>query len=200
VIRTAARCLPILLVSLVGCAALSRMAPCPDAGSPPAVAVPAEGVKPTCAETRLSAQELLDHAVSEVQRGDFERGYRSLALIHIQYPESEQDTEAFPLAARVFRKNYLHHRSEPGSVWISNEPRFMFAWLARFFRADQPFPQREVNAMFLGLHYGMLRDFLAYAKENESDRPELSRWKLPAEEDNGIVESITAVLRDDPSL
>jgi hypothetical protein len=43
--------------------------------------------------------------------------------------------------------------------------------------------------------YGFSRDFTAYAAK----RPELSRWLLRAEKDNGIIGAITAEPAEKPS-
>ncbi len=190
------RALPLLLVTSIGCAALSGESACPEVAGETLVAVPPEGVKPTCSEARLDAQALYERAVAELKQNQPERGYRSLALIHIQYPQSEPDREVFVLAARVFQRSYFRHRAEPGSVWVGSEPQFMFGWLAQFFREGDEFPQRQVDALFLGMHYGMFRDFLAWAKENAAQPPGLSRWVLSAGKDDGIVYSVTAVRSD----
>jgi hypothetical protein len=41
--------------------------------------------------------------------------------------------------------------------------------------------------MFVGLPHGVLRDFEAFAR----GRPELSAWSLRAQDDNGIIQTIT---------
>ena len=189
-----------LLSTALGCAGLG-LGSCPEIDESTFVAVPASGIEPTCAEAKQSAAELLELATNELRSSKLELGYRHLALIHILYPESEQDPEAFTLAARVFRKNHFRNRTQAGSVWVTTEPQFMFGWLASFFPAPSSketgdFPQHQVNAMFLGMHYGMFRDFVAYAAAHAPDRPELSRWAIRAEDDNGIVYSVTAVPSD----
>lgn len=170
--------------------------PCPESGQELAVAVPPDGVKPTCAEVRLDADQLYDRAVAELRAGQLEMGYRYLALVHVQDPHGEKDREAFLLATRVFRKLHFRHRTEADSVWVRSQPRFMFAWLAGFFRGRDGFPQDEMNAMFLGMHYQMFRDFLAWAKQRANEEPDLVRWTITAEKDDGRIESVVATPSD----
>jgi hypothetical protein len=49
-------------------------------------------------------------------------------------------------------------------------------------------PPAEAEALFVGMPYGYFREFLALAET----RPELSRWGVRAEDDNGIIESVAA--------
>jgi hypothetical protein len=186
------------LASGLGCVnVFGTSCPAIDEGS--FVPVPESGIEPTCAERKLDADELNAKAIEVLKAGQLELGYRYLALIHILHPGTEQDREAFTLAARVFRKNHFRNRSLGGSVWVTGQPQFMFAWLAEFFRGQDEFPQHPVNAMFLGMHYGMFRDFQAYAVANAQQNPELARWVLSAKKDNGIVYSVTAVRSDGPA-
>jgi hypothetical protein len=60
-------------------------------------------------------------------------------------------------------------------------------WLGSFY-ADAAFPQREAEFLLVGMPVGFLRDFEAFA----AARPELARWAVTAEDDNGIVESLSA--------
>jgi len=85
-------------------------------------------------------------------------------LIHILHPQSEQNRGAFPLAARSYRKSWAPHRTELDSIWTTSEPLFLFAWLAGFFSDRQEFPQEQMEALFLGMNYGLFRDFLAKGK------------------------------------
>jgi hypothetical protein len=180
--RRALWALPALL-AVIGCATHSG------------VAVPRGGVQPTWLESWLGPETLAERADAALRKRDLELGYRYLALIHILHPESDENHEQFPLAARVFRRNHLRHRSELGSVWVTSEPRFMFGWLGQFCREQEDFPRREMELFFIGMHYGMFRDYLAYAKTSA----DLSRWTVSAEEDNGIIESLTAVRSEGPS-
>lgn len=160
----AAGFLPVLLVAVVGCA---TSAP--------------------CTEVLRDPDLLLEHANAAIGESDLELAYRYVALIHTLHPGSAQSRDAFPLAARLFHKNYMRHRSELDSIWVTSEPRFLVAWLAGFFQDGGEFPQEQMDALFVGLDYGVFRNFLAYAETH----PRLSRWKIAATDDNGIVQEIT---------
>jgi hypothetical protein len=175
-----ARALLVLFIAALGCAALS--------GEPKQ----REATSAACTEVLRDPALLLELANAAIAEQDLELAYRYVALIHTLHPESEQSREVFPLAARLFKKNYMRHRTELDSIWVTSEPRFIIAWLARFFRDGGEFPQQQVDALFLGLNYGLFRDFLAYAESH----PRLSRWAVSAKDDNGIVYEITAVPAD----
>jgi len=130
---------------------------------------------------------LKELAQTLIAKENFELAYRYVALIHILHPDSEQNREVFPLAAHLYRKSWAPHRTELDSVWTTSEPLFMFAWLADFYRDGNDFPQEQMEALFLGMNGGLLRDFLAYAKA----RPYIAQWTISAEKNNGIVESVT---------
>jgi hypothetical protein len=195
------RALLCLFATTLGCVSLSGEPACPpEVAREHFVPVPIDGVVPSCAEAKLGPVELHERAVTAAKGGDFELSYRYLALIHIQYPASPQDREAFALAARVFRKNYYRHRTEVGSVWVDREPQFLFGWLAQFYRGRDAYPKDQMNAMFVGMNYGIFREFLAYAKTQASENPGLSRFEFSVEKDNGIIESIEAVSSHEPSV
>ena len=88
----------------------------------------------------------------------------------------------------IFKRSYFLSRYEqPDSRWLRSEPAFLLDWLASFFGSGA-FPQAEAEALFVGMHVGYFRDYLAFAET----RPELARFRVWAEDDNGIVESIAA--------
>ena len=142
-----------------------------------------------CTEMMRDPVELRAAADTAIAEQDLELAYRYVALIHTLHPQSAQSREAFPLAARLYHKNYSAHRSELDSVWVTSEPRFMIAWLATFFREGGEFPKAEVDALFLGQNYALFRDFLAYA----ANHPRLSQWTVSAVDDNGVIQEINAV-------
>ena len=161
--RFAVRCLALALsLWLPGCAALSGLV------NPPG--------------------RLLEQARSAIEREDLEAAYRDLAEIRKRYPDSAESREAFPLAAAIFRSSYFRDRyRQPGTHWLTSEPRFMLDWFASLL-AGPEFPQAEAEALFVGMPYGYFREFLALAEA----RPELSRWGIRADDDNGIIESVAA--------
>jgi hypothetical protein len=131
---------------------------------------------------------LLEQARSAVEQKHPDAAYRDLAKIRRQYPESRESREAFPLAAAIFQNGYFSDRyRKPDSPWLTSEPGFMLDWFASFLSGPD-FPQAEAEALFVGMPYGYLREFLALAEA----RPELSRWSIRAEDDNGIIESVAA--------
>jgi hypothetical protein len=137
-------------------------------------------------------QRLLEDARAAIDARDFDTAYRQLAEIRRRYPDSEQSVEAFPLAAALFHRGYFQSRhTEPTSHWVKVEPEFMLDWFASFFEHPE-FPQTQAEALFVGMHYGYFREYLAYA----ATRPELSRWVVRVEDDNGMIESIVADPRD----
>jgi len=137
-------------------------------------------------------RRLLDQAHAAVEQHDLETAYQDLARIRKDHPHSPESREAFPLAAAIFKRCYFRERyAHPDSLWVTTEPGFMLDWLDSFFVGPE-FPQAEAEALFVGMHYGYFREFLAYAETH----PELSRWTVRAEDDDGIIESIAAVTHD----
>ena len=171
-VRIAARLCAALFAALVcsGCATLL--------GSPESRPV---------AEVLDDPARLKQLAEAQIARQNYELAYRYVALIHILHPDSPENRDAFPLAAALYRKSWAPHRTELDSIWTTSEPLFLFAWLAGFFPDAKEFPQAQVEALFLGMNGGLLRDFLAYAKP----RPYIAQWTISVEKNNGIVEKIS---------
>jgi len=142
-----------------------------------------------CAEALADPTQLKSLGDAALAEQNWELAYRYFALIHILHPGSEQDRELFPVAAHLYQKNWRPHRTELDSIWTTSEPIFLFAWLAEFYQDGQQFPQEQMDALFLHMNGGLLRDFLAYAK----NRPQISPWQITAEKENGIVLKITGV-------
>jgi hypothetical protein len=131
---------------------------------------------------------LLEQARSAVEQKDLESAYRDLASIRKRYPDSAESREAFPLAAAIFQNGYFRDRyQQPDSHWVTTEPGFLLDWFASLLSGPE-FPQAEAEALFVGMPYGYFRELLALAQA----RPELSRWGIRAQDDNGIIESIAA--------
>jgi hypothetical protein len=134
------------------------------------------------------AGRLLAQADEAIEQQDFDTAYRHLTEIRKRYPGSAESREAFPLAAAIFRRSYFRHRyRQPDSPWLTSEPDFMLDWFASFLEGPE-FPQAEAEALFLGMPYGYFRRYLARAET----RPELARWAIRAEDDNGIIEAVVA--------
>lgn len=134
------------------------------------------------------AGRLLEQAREAIERKEFDTAYRDLAEIRKRYPGSAESREAFPLAAGIFKSSYLRQRhTQPDSPFVRSEPGFMLDWFAAFL-AGPDFPQAEAEALFVGMPYGYFREYLALAES----RPELSGWAIRAQDDNGIIETITA--------
>jgi hypothetical protein len=170
--RSAARIAAVLIgAGVLGCAGLSGA---------PATSAP-------CVDVMRDPEKL--HALAEAAAAEqnWELAYRYVALIHIFHPGSEQDRASFPAAATLFRRSWAPHRAELDSIWTTSEPLFIYAWLASLFVDGRDFPQQEMDTLFVGTSYSLFRNFLGYAK----DRPHLSRWRISAEDDNGIVTKVT---------
>jgi hypothetical protein len=140
-----------------------------------------------CSDVFAEPARLIERAKAAGEQQNWPLAYRYAALVHLLHPTSPQDREAFPLAAYLYRKSWAPHRTELDSIWTTSEPVFLFGWLGSFFQDAQEFPQEQMNALFLGMNYGFLRDFLAYGKT----RPHVARWTITAEKDNGLVDSVT---------
>ncbi len=130
---------------------------------------------------------LLEQAARASQQGDVDAAYARLRQIAIEFPDSPEASKAFLLAAGIVKQEYFRHRlADPSSRWVTEEPRFMFTWLAHFYRDG--FPAEPVNALLRGFPVPVFREFEAYAET----RPELARYRLHAERDNGLVTDVTA--------
>lgn len=137
-------------------------------------------------------RRLRDQAQAQLDANDLEGAYRTLARIRTDHPGSPEAREVFPAAARIFEREWWRRRHrEPESSWLTKEPVFLFGWLASFY-GDDAFPQREAEFLLVGMPVGFLREFQAFA----AGRPQLARWTLTAEDDNGVVESIAAARVD----
>lgn len=145
------------------------------------------GLAMGCAHLTLGGPAtLLDDAKAAMAKNDPVTAYGLLKRIATEYPDRPESREAFPLAADCLKALYYAHRvPDPESVWVTSEPEFMFHWLARYFNGA--FPEQEANALFAGLSYEVFARFLHFAKSD----PKLSRWKLTAEDDNGIVYAVS---------
>ena len=170
--RIAARISVVFIAAgTLGCAALSGA---------PATSAP-------CGDALRDPDQLQALAEAASAEQNWELAYRYLALIHILHPDSDQNRELFPAAATLFRRSWAPHRAELDSIWTTSEPPFMYAWLAGFFRDGGDFPQAQMDGLFVGTSYSLFRNFVSYAK----DRPQISKWVISAEDENGITTKVT---------
>lgn len=134
------------------------------------------------------ARRLLSQARASAEQRDLDAAYRKLVELHREHAGSPHDAQAFSLAAAIFKHQYTLNRFRtPESPWLTTEPGFMLEWFGSLL-SGSTFPQQQADALFVGMHYGYFREFLAYAKTRE---PAL-RWSLRAQDDNGIIESVEA--------
>jgi hypothetical protein len=192
----ALRALWVPVVALLGCAALSGEPACPEGFE---AAMRARGVETSCEVLRQPGL-LRKQSELALQARDAETAYQYLALIHTLHPESAENREVFPTAAAIFRRYHNHERqqlhllmrqgleAETDSPWMTSEPLFLFGWLEQLFQEGEDFPQREVNALFQEMYYGLFRLFLDYAETS----PKLSGWVMVADVDSGRVQSVDA--------
>jgi hypothetical protein len=133
------------------------------------------------------ARALVAEAESAFARGDFETSYARAAEVRRAHPASAERDRAFALACGSWKP--LYHRSryvDPDARWVATEPAFLFDWLASYF--GEASPEEPARVLFVGTPRGVLRDFEAFAHA----RPELSRWRLVARDDNGVIREVTA--------
>jgi len=122
-----------------------------------------------------------------------ERAYRYFALVRQLHPESPEARDAFLYAARIHRFLFRAHRvRDPHSPWVVSEPTFMIHWLADFFEPGR-FPDTEVNVFAWKLPMSTYRKLEDYAKTH----PEMRKWRLEVEEDNGRVEVVRGFPMED---
>lgn len=134
------------------------------------------------------AERLLDEAAASVREGDLEAAYYRLKELHTRYPDSAEDGEAFAAAAYCLKRLYHRHRfRDPESVWLNEEKRFVFDWLAA--RLDAGAPGKDARALFVGLPYSAFQSF----QEHVRGREPAARWEVRAAEDNGIIREVTVV-------
>jgi hypothetical protein len=134
------------------------------------------------------AGRLLEEGRTALEQRELDSAYSRFAEIRKRYPESPESREAFPLAAAIFQ--YRYHRvrhGEPDSPWIRSEPGFLFDWFDAFL-AEPGFPQAEAEALFVGMPYGLFREYGAH-REAVS---EAARIPFEVEDDNGIIERVIA--------
>jgi hypothetical protein len=137
------------------------------------------------------ARELVAEAEAAYTRSDFETSYARAKAVRLDHPASPERDQAFALACASWK--LLYHRDRYASLdspWVAIEPAFLFDWLASYF--GEASPEEPARLLFVGVPYGVYRDFEAFARK----RPDVSRWALRVEDDNGIVRQVTAERSD----
>ncbi len=134
-------------------------------------------------QSSRGAAELLEKANLAGQQGDWPGSYRYAKQLHLEHPDSEESEKAYDMAAFSLRKMWFKTRyRQPDSPWQTEEPEFMFGWLATYCEGDE-FPQRKVNKLLRAYPTSFFRRFEQYA---EGD-PRIGRWGVRMYEDNGRI-------------
>jgi hypothetical protein len=134
------------------------------------------------------AGRLLEEGRTALERRELDAAYGRFAEIRKRYPASPESREAFPLAAAILQ--YRYHRlryQEPESPWLRSEPGFLFDWFDSFL-AEPGFPQAEAEALFVGMPYGLFREYRARQQLDSGAAPP----RFEVEDDNGIIEQVIA--------
>lgn len=123
-----------------------------------------------------------------LEAGDGEAAYYKLVALYTKHPESRHAREVFPAAAQIFKGYWWRNRhTNPESDWVVNQPDVLFAWFASL--ADGEFPEREFEALMLGMPFGFYRRYETFA----ASEPALSAWRIDVVKDNGIIERVTPI-------
>ena len=142
-----------------------------------------------CARFTGAPQLLLEQGEDALNAKSLDDAYARFVELRRRYPDSPECREAFPYAAAVVKRRYLEDRYKPpASIWLTQEPQFMFAWLGSYV-TDDTFPQREAQALFRGMPGTFFRSYVEFAKSD----PVLSGWTLHETDDDGIISSVSAV-------
>ena len=151
------------------------------------VALPAAGCGTLGVGTH-PAERLLEESRAALSRRDYEEGYRLAKQVRERYGGRPESDEAYWLAAYGFQTVYHRHRhTEPASLWVAEEPAYLFDWLEEYFaRGPDADLQGRSEALFLGMDYGFYRAFRAAA----GSRPGFDGWRIAVEDDNGIIEEV----------
>jgi len=151
-------------------------------------------VEPVRAAERVSvpeAAELLEKARDEIEVERFEEAYPHLKAIHENHPNSLEDVTAFTLASRIVGRAYRRDRyADPESRWMTTERLYVYDWLATFVWSE--FPRERVEDMLVRTPWSYAQLFVAWAE----GQPRMAQWEMRVEEDNGLVERVTAVRRE----
>jgi hypothetical protein len=137
------------------------------------------------------ARTLVAEAEAAYARSDFETSYARAKAVRLERPSSPERDQAFALACGSWKLLYHRDRyASPDAPWVVTEPAFLFDWLASYF--GETSPEEPARLLFVGVPYGVYRDFEAFARTH----PDISRWALRVEDDNGIIRHVTAERSD----
>jgi hypothetical protein len=139
-----------------------------------------------CASLSREPAHLLDQGRAALDRREYETAYSTFKELRTRYPRRPESDEAFGPACAAFKAAYYRNRHTKPE-WVTSESAFMFQWLEGYF--DQPgFPREQVEQLLLRMPYPLFAGFISYART----RPNLAQWVLHEQDDNGIVQTITA--------
>lgn len=131
--------------------------------------------------------ELRRLAQDDIDAGDLEAGYDHLAEIRRRYPESRAASEVFIPAAQIFRRMWSRQRfAEEKGRWHQTEPAFLFEWLGA--ESRERFAEEKADLLLRQMPWPFWETFRDYA---ETD-PDLAKWDIRVEEDNGKIERVWA--------
>jgi hypothetical protein len=152
------------------------------------------GVALACAGSRAPSPQsptaLLETLQLVAGVEDWERAYALAQQIDREHPDSAERDQAYPIACHAWQRLWYRARyAEPDSVWKHAERDAMFHWAASYFTSDGGFPQEETEELLKGLPWSMGQEFLAWA----ADRPDVARWAIAVEEDNGRIEGVSGL-------
>ncbi len=138
-----------------------------------------------------SARALREEAREVAREGDAEAAFEKLKQLATSHPDAPETREAFPEACELSRHLYFKHRvADPRSRWATTELDFMFSWLARYY--EQGVPDVEANTLFGGFTGDVFRRFQDWARSD----PRLAGRVFRAEDDNGVIQSVSVVRSD----
>ena len=137
-----------------------------------------------------SPQRLVARGAAALAQRDLDRSYCYFALVRTLHPQAAEASGAFANAAVLFKTLYLRERyANPGAIWFTSEPEFLFAWLASFY--DEGFPQAEVEALLRSMPAPFAAELDAWAAAH----PRMARWRVEVTDDNGLIETVQAAPR-----
>jgi hypothetical protein len=140
------------------------------------------------------ARALREEARDVMRQGDIEAAFETLKQLATSHPDAPETREAFLEACELSRFLYFKHRvADPRSRWTTTELDFMFSWLARYYGEGEP-PEVETNSLFGGFTGDVFRRFQDHARSD----PRLAGWVFRAKDDNGVIQSVSAVRSEAP--
>lgn len=158
-----------------------------------AAILPASGLLACCLIACTSGPEpgpLIEQARTAAKAREYESCYESSRRAAATRPAPDVAKAAFELGAYCHQK--LYYRDRPigdhviTSRWTSTEQVQMFEWASSFFDGET-YPKDIVNTLLAGYPYPVWQDFQAFAET----RPEIARYPMRVNVDNGIVQFVS---------